>query len=172
MALVDILVLVILGISCLLGLVRGLVKEALSLAFWIGAVVLGVIFSDDVGQWLAGHISLGPNPALQKILGFISIFIIVVFGGGLISNMMSKLFSAVGLGAADRALGGLFGVVRGLVIVAILVTVTIQFSFAQQYYDESVSMPYLMAVVDYFQDLLGLQPMPGPVVQASVLHQQ
>ena len=170
MALVDILVLVIIGISCLLGLVRGLVKEALSLAFWIGAVVLGVIFSDEVGQWVAQRVNLGPNPAVQKVLGFVAIFIVVVFGGGLISNMTSRLFNAVGLGAADRALGGLFGIVRGFVIVAILVTMTSQFSFAQQYYDESVSMPYLMAAVDFFQDLLGLQPIAvtDPFVQTAV----
>src|SRR6187402_2457658 len=131
MALVDILVFVIIGISCLLGLVRGLVKEALSLAFWIGAVVLGVIFSAQMGQWLAGYISLG-NPQLQKVVGFFAIFIVVVFCGGLISNVMSRLFNAVGLGASDRALGGLFGIIRGLVIVAILVTMTSQFSFARQ----------------------------------------
>lgn len=158
MSLVDILVLTIIGISCLLGLVRGLVKEALSLAFWIGAVVLGVIFSAEVGQWLAQHVNLGSNPALQKVLGFLLIFISVIFGGGLISNAMSRLFSAVGLGAPDRALGGLFGIARGFVIVTILVTMTAQFSFAQPYYDESLSMPYLMAAVDFFQDLLGVVP--------------
>jgi membrane protein required for colicin V production len=159
MALVDILVLVIIGISCLLGLVRGLVKEALSLAFWIGAVVLGVIFSPAVGQWLAGYISL-ENLALQRAVGFVSIFILVVFAGGLISNAMSRLFSAAGLGASDRALGGLFGVIRGVVIVAILVMMTVQLSFTQQYYDESVSMPYVMAAVDFFQNMVGWETAP------------
>jgi membrane protein required for colicin V production len=165
MALVDILVLAIIGISCLLGLARGLVKEALSLAFWIGAVVLGMIFSTQMGQWLANYISLG-NPSLQRGVGFITIFVMVVFTGGLISNLMSRLFSAAGLGASDRALGGLFGIIRGVVIVAILVMMTVQLSFTQQFYEESVSMPYLMAVVQYFQDLLGMAPDLVPPVNA------
>lgn len=162
MALVDILVLVIIGISCLLGLVRGLVKEALSLAFWIGAVVVGVMFSMQAGEWLARYISIS-NPSLQKAVGFLAIFIVVVFAGGLVSNLMSRLFSVAGLGAADRALGGLFGFIRGVVIVAILVMMTMPLSFTQQYYQESVSLPYLMAVVAYFQDLLGMLPAPSPI---------
>lgn len=165
MALVDIMVLVIIGISCLLGIARGLVKEALSLAFWIGAVVLGTMYSTQMGQWLSNYISLG-NPSLQRGVGFIAIFIVVVFLGGLISNLMSRLFNAAGLGASDRALGGLFGIIRGVVIVAILVMMTVQLNFAQQYYQESVSMPYLMAVVQYFQDLLGMAPNLVPTVNA------
>jgi membrane protein required for colicin V production len=155
MAPVDIAILGIVGISCLLGLWRGLVKEALSLAAWVGAVVTAGLFNAQAGQLLAGVIS---SPALQKVAGGMLIFVAVVFVGGLIGNLISKLFSAVGLGAADRALGGLFGIVRGAVIVIVIVTFTARFSFTQPHYSQSLAMPYLMVVANKLQDLFGWAP--------------
>jgi membrane protein required for colicin V production len=153
MATIDIGVLLIIGISCLLGLFRGLVKEALSLVFWVGAIVLATVLSSQVGQWLSSAIT---SPGLQRVVGFILIFVIVVFIGGLISNAISRLLSQAGLGTADRVLGALFGVVRGGVIVMVIVMMVGRFSFVQTYFDQSVSIPYVMVAADKLQGLLGV----------------
>ena len=149
---IDIAVLTIVGVSCLIGVLRGLVKEALSLAFWIGGIVAAGVFSDDLGALMSGAIS---NPALQRVAGFIVIFLAVVFIGGLISSGISHLLSEAGLGVADRALGAVFGVVRGLAIIVVIVMVTGRFSFAQRFYSNSVTMPYVISASEWLQAQLG-----------------
>jgi membrane protein required for colicin V production len=151
MAIADIIVLVITGLSLLLGLWRGLVKEALSLAFWIAAVVLAVFFNRDLAAYLGSWVV---NPALQRIVAFVVIFVLTVFVGGLLSTLVSKLTSAVGLGAVDRTLGGLFGFIRGVVIVTLGVMLTRQFEPLKPWYSESQAVPYLLELADYFRTLL------------------
>ncbi len=166
MATVDIGVLVIIGISCLIGVFRGLVKEALSLAFWVGASVAAGLFSGKVGQHLSGAIS---SPALQKVVAFLLIFILVVFVGGLISSGISKLLNKAGLGAADRALGAVFGIIRGVVIVTVIVMMTSRFSFTEQYYSSSVTVPYVMGLSNYLQKVLGITPADNEKVRDAVI---
>lgn len=153
MSAVDIVVLLIIGVSCLLGIFRGLIKEALSLVFWIGAIIAAGFFSSTAGSWLSDFIA---NPMLQRVAAFVLIFVVVVFVGGLISNGISALLSEAGLGAADRALGALFGIVRGVVIITVIVMLTSRFSFTQQFYSQSQSMPYVMTMADWLQDRLGI----------------
>jgi membrane protein required for colicin V production len=85
----------------------------------------------------------------------------VVFIGGLISNGISRLMSEAGLGAADRALGALFGILRGAVIVTVIVMLTGRFSFTQQFYSQSVCIPYVMVGADFLQSVLGVEPPPS-----------
>ena len=158
MATIDIFILLVIGVSCLIGLFRGLIKEALSLVFWVLAIIAATFFSTAAGAWMSGFIV---SPLLQRIVGFILIFVAVVFAGGLISNGISRLMSEAGMGAADRALGAVFGILRGAVIVMVIVMLTGRFSFTQQYYSQSVCIPYVMAGADFLQGLLGVEPPPG-----------
>ena len=155
MAAVDIFILLVIGISCLIGVFRGLIKEALSLVFWIGAIIAAGLFSTAAGAWLSDFIA---SPMLQRVTAFVLIFVLIVFVGGLISNGISPLLSKAGLGAADRALGAMFGLVRGVAIVTVVVMLTARFSFTQQVYSESQAMPYVMTMADWLQDRLGITP--------------
>jgi membrane protein required for colicin V production len=155
MAAVDIFILLVIGISCLIGVFRGLIKEALSLVFWIGAIIAAGLFSTAAGAWLSDFIA---SPMLQRVTAFVLIFVLVVFVGGLISNGISHLLSKAGLGAADRALGAMFGLVRGVAIVTVVVMLTARLSFTQQVYSESQAMPYVMTMADWLQDRLGITP--------------
>ncbi len=164
---VDIAVLTIIGVSCLIGVFRGLIKEALSLAFWIGGIIAAVMFSDDLGAMMSGAIS---SPALQRMAGFIVIFLAVVFIGGLISSFISNMLSEAGLGVADRALGAVFGVVRGLAIIIVIVMVTGRFSFAQEFYSDSLTMPYVISTSEWLQTQLGVDlPDSGETVSESTV---
>lgn len=153
MALVDIIVLGVIGISFLFGAWRGLVKEALSLAFWIGAVVLAAMFNDSLAPKL---LWVSENPAVQKVAASALIFVGTVFGGGLISNAVSRLTSVVGLKAVDLGLGALFGVIRGVVIVTLVVMLTAGLEPVKPYYSEARSVPYLMVLAARAQTLTGL----------------
>ena len=165
MATADIIVLAIILVSCVLGIFRGLVKEALSLIFWIGGAIAASLFSTRVGAMLSGAIS---SVWLQKVVAFALIFIVVVFVGGLLSNLISMLLSKAGLGTANRALGGVFGVVRGFVIIIVIVMLTSRFSITQDFYKQSVSLPYVTIVADKVQEWFGMTPPENERVRDAV----
>jgi membrane protein required for colicin V production len=137
------------------GAFRGLVKEALSLAFWIGAAVLASLLDDTVATQLG---ELVANPTARRMTAFVLIFVVTVFAGGLISNLLSKLTSRAGLGGTDRMLGALFGIIRGVVIVTVVVMLTAQLEVAliREAYGESFLVPYIMMLAGMFQDMFGL----------------
>lgn len=159
MGIVDLIILGIVLLSCLFGAFRGLVKEALSLAFWIGAAVLASVFNDALALRLA---FISDSPVVRQIAAFILIFVFTVFAGGLLSNLISKLMSRAGLGGVDRALGALFGIIRGLVIVTIIVMLTVRLPVTREPYGESILMPYIMVLADLFEDLFGLAAEAAP----------
>jgi membrane protein required for colicin V production len=163
-AVVDIIILGIILISCFLGILRGLVKEALSLAFWIGAAILASVFSEALAPRLAGFID---TPVLRQITAFVLIFIFTVFAGGLISNLISKLMSKAGLGGVDRALGALFGIIRGVVIVTVIVALTARLEVTRQVYGESILTPYVMVLADFSLGLFGVEAPQSPVADPA-----
>jgi membrane protein required for colicin V production len=150
---VDIIVLGIIALSCLFGGLRGLIKEALSLGFWIAAVVLAGMFSSDVADMMTGLID---NASVRKIAAFVLIFIATVFAGALASNLISKATAAIGLKAVDRALGALFGIVRGVVIDTVIIMLTAQIDVLMEIYSTSILVPHLMVVAEYLRELFDL----------------
>lgn len=152
MPVIDILVLTAVLVSFLFGAWRGLVREALSLFFWIGGAVVAGMFNEA----LAVKLGFIGNPAFERIAAFVIIFVAIVFIGAFISNMISKLTSAAGLKATDRALGALFGIFRGVIIATLVVMLTLPFPGVSQYYSDSWTVPYLSMLADYFVNLSGL----------------
>ena len=110
-------VLTVLGLSLLLGALRGLMREMVSLAGWIAAFVLATAFSGIVAVQMPQ--SLGP--LLSGLLSFLLIFVGVLLVSGMVGLVLSLLVRAVGLGFLDRLLGAAFGVVRGLAIALLAV---------------------------------------------------
>lgn len=104
----------ILLISMLLGLWRGLVFEVLSVLSWVGAFILAQWWGPDLAQRLPMS---GSGESVRYAVGFVLVFVLAVFVGGLLANVLKKIFAAAGLGGVDRLLGGLFGLVRGGVLV-------------------------------------------------------
>jgi len=114
----DFVVIGIVALSVLVGLMRGMVKEVLSLAAWVLAFVAAKSFASTAAGVMPDFIS---NPALRYLAGFIAIFIVVMALAMLLSMLLSESLKALGLGAMDRILGMAFGFLRGMVIVTILV---------------------------------------------------
>jgi membrane protein required for colicin V production len=110
----------VLAFSLLLGLLRGLVYEVLSVLSWIAAFVLAQWLAPGVGAWLPMENAAEP---LRYAAGFAVVFVAVVFTGGLLAWGTRKLVEAVGLRPMDRALGGAFGLVRGVVLLLALAVV-------------------------------------------------
>jgi membrane protein required for colicin V production len=99
--------------SLLLGVWRGLVYEVVSVLSWIAAFFLAQWFAADVGHELPLS---GASQTVRYASGFAVVFVASVLVGGLVAVLIKKLFAAIGLRPVDRALGAVFGLVRGLVL--------------------------------------------------------
>lgn len=114
MTIFDYLVLFVLIASIVISTLRGLVKEILSLVSWIVAFVVANMFGAQLAMLLPAAI---PGEVTRLIVAFIALFIGVRLLMGLLMMAVDALIKASGLSLADRGLGGLFGLARGIVIV-------------------------------------------------------
>lgn len=118
MNIADIIILAVLLISVLIGLMRGLVWEVLSLVRWVAAFWVAFVFGAQVGelygQWL--H-----EPAERIVAGSVTCFVGVLIVGGLVAWAMRRLITVSGLRGGDSLLGMAFGLVRGLLLVTFVV---------------------------------------------------
>jgi membrane protein required for colicin V production len=110
----DYVVLFILVSSVVISTMRGLVKEILSLLGWVAAFIVANAFGAKLAPMLPSVI---PGEALRLIVAFIALFLGVRVLMGLLALAIGALIEASGLSLADRGLGGLFGLGRGIVIV-------------------------------------------------------
>ena len=125
----DYTVAVILLLSAALGWWRGVVYEALSLAGWIGAGFVSRFFSADLAPLLPE--ALGTETA-RLAFAFAMLFAGTLVVGGIMAWLVSKLVKWIGLSRLDRSLGALFGVVRGVLVVLVLVLLAGMTALPQQ----------------------------------------
>ena len=151
MAAIDWILVAVLAASMLLGAWRGLVYEVLSVMGWIAAFVLAQWFAPDVAEKLPMQNS---GETLRYAAAFVLVFIVSVFVAGLISALMKKIISVVGLRPVDRILGATFGLFRGLILLlAFSVVVHTTALHESDWRLESQGGPMLMNL------LKGLRPM-------------
>lgn len=109
----DYAVVAIVALSVLLAVIRGVVREITALAGWVAALVLSGLFAQELALWLPVTLS----PMLRAVIAYLVIFLGVLLLSGLTGVLLAKLFRAAGLGFTDRAVGALFGLARGALIV-------------------------------------------------------
>lgn len=129
MTLFDYLVVFILICSVVISTLRGLVKEILSLLSWIVAFVVANAYGEKLAALLPEAI---PGSTTRLIVAFIALFIGVRLLMMLLSMAIDAVIKASGLTLADRGLGGLFGLGRGIVIVLAVVLVCGMTAIPQQ----------------------------------------
>lgn len=141
---VDYFLLAIVAISSLLSLWRGFFKEALSVITWVVALSIAILYFKPMGDLLSGFIN---SPTVRNISGFALLFISVLILGGILNYLVAQLVSKTGLTATDRILGVVFGLLRGVVIGALIIMLAGLTSLPQeQWWQESW-------LISYFQDL-------------------
>jgi membrane protein required for colicin V production len=113
---VDIALLSVLGLSVLIGLWRGFVFEIMSLLGWVVVFVL----ANALGPLLADDLPLGePGSGLRLWAAYLLVFVLVLVTCTLLARMLRALVSATPLSLVDHLLGGVFGAVRGGVILVV-----------------------------------------------------
>ena len=139
--LIDAIAAGVIVLSSILAYSRGLVREAMAIAGWVGAAVLAFIFAPQVQPLVKELPVVGEFLADSCELSVIAAFAAVFAVGLIIAALFTPLFSSVvqrsALGGIDQGLGFLFGVLRGIVLVVVAFIV----------YDRAVG-PASMPMVD------------------------
>lgn len=114
----DYIVLIVIGVSALIGLIRGFLREVLSLVAYIAAFVAAIWWGPRASTLL---VNLIENGLLRTVVAYGLIFIIALLLVGLLNMLLGALVDKTGLTPADHGLGGIFGALRGVVLVLALV---------------------------------------------------
>jgi len=115
--LLDVILLLVMLISGLLAMIRGFMREILSIAAWGVAAVAAIMFSGKLTPIVKNYINLG-DTAVNVIAAAI-VFLIVLLLVSIITVRISDMILDSRVGALDRTLGFLFGLGRGLIIVVV-----------------------------------------------------
>jgi len=152
MVYVDYAVLGIIAVSILVGTLRGFIKEAFSLAVWAAAFLIAFQYSGALAQLLEEQIEL---PSARTSLAFSGLFLSVLLVGGLITFLIGKLVEKTGLSGTDRLLGGVFGSIRGLVLVLVLMLVAALTPVPQDpWWQQSRTIQSLMPLAEWSSQFL------------------
>jgi membrane protein required for colicin V production len=142
MSWLDVGVGVLLAGSTALGLVRGFLKEVISIAaLVVGLILAGQLYSPASGLF-EGWVQA---PEVRYWLGFIAVFVAVLVLAGIGIWVADKLLRFAALKWVDRFLGGLFGLVRGWLVATVLVLAMGAFSFGARTLQQSATASYLLA---------------------------
>ncbi|WIO73059.1 CvpA family protein [Porticoccaceae bacterium LTM1] len=139
----DWAIIAIVGVSALISVVRGFVREALSLVVWVAALFVAMTFYPQVTQWLTNLIE---TPSLRQAAAWLGLFVLTLIVGGIVNYLISQLVRATGLTGTDRFLGMLFGTARGLLVVLVILILLPQALPVTQdaWWHESVLIPYFL----------------------------
>ena len=111
----DWFILLVLLVSAGYGIARGFAREALSIIGWVSAFLLANIAADAVSDLARNLID---EPTTRYLLGWALTFIAVLMIFGVIAAFLSKQLRQPGFNVGNRLLGGIFGLLRGVIIVA------------------------------------------------------
>ncbi len=136
---VDGAVIGIVLISVLVSVLRGFVREVLSLLAWIAAFWVASAYAVPASELLAPYVTI---ESARVVLAFVGVLIVTLIAVGIINHLIGTLLDKTGLSGTDRLLGAVFGLARGAAIVLVLVLFGGLTKFpADPWWQEAQSLP-------------------------------
>ncbi len=152
MSWVDLIIIVIIVISALISLVRGFVKESISLASWLIAGFIALTYFTPRADLLEPYIE---SPTIRTSSSFAILFVSSLIVGAIINFLASQLVSKTGLSGTDKSLGVVFGTARGFLIVIILVLLAgLTPMPSEPWWKESSMIEYFASMANWIKDIL------------------
>jgi len=165
----DWIIVAIVGISSLISIARGFVKEAVSLAIWASAFFIAVSFHERLAVLMQGSVA---SASLRYIFSFAALFIATLLLGSMVKYLLAELVKVTGLRGTDRILGVVFGLGRGVIIVmALLLLLPLVIPVDQDpWWQQSLLIPEFLLMEQWSRDsfaaLLELFSMIGDSVES------
>ena len=153
---IDWVILAVLFFSTILGVSRGVVREILAIVGWVLGIFLSLRFAPELAELI-------PLPSVSILIrtafAAVGIVVVTLFTLGIAGKIFSKLLAAASISFEDRAIGAVFGLMRGIVIVcAVVFVMGLTSAVKTGYWRNSVlivpaervidfSLPYLPATI-------------------------
>jgi len=150
----DYIIVAVIGISVAVGLIRGFIREAVALASWLIAIWVAWRFSGFLHPYLGGILET-PEQKAWVARGIVLVIVLLI--GALVGAVLSWItHTAAGLSLIDRALGVIFGLTRGIVLVGIgaLLGQTLKLE-GEPWWAHSRLMPYAETVGGWLGGFVG-----------------
>ncbi len=147
MPIVDLVIIVVTLGSVVLGWFRGFIREAFAIVALLGAIYAALHLGPFAGGWLGGTIG---STELQLWAGRFLVFIIILALGAVAGWGIAKIVHLSGLSGTDRALGGVFGLLRSALFVGVFVLGGRYTGFdSNLWWHESKIIPYAEYIADW-----------------------
>ena len=150
MNLADGAILFIIAVSALISVRRGFTREAFSLITWVAAFVVARLFSPGLETMLEASID---TPSIRMATAFGLLFAGTLIVGALLNHLLSELVRVTGLSGTDRLLGMVFGAIRGIVLVIVLVVLAAPIFAEDTWWQQSVLVPQFAMMEDWSRQL-------------------
>ena len=150
----DYIIVAVVGVSVVLGIVRGFVREAVALAAWLVGIFVAWRYSDFLHPYLGGLLE---TPEQKAWAARSIMMLLVLLAGALVGAILAWVtHTAAGLSIMDRILGFLFGLTRGAVLIglAVIVGQTLKLD-GERWWQRAQLMPYAEYVAEWLQGYAG-----------------
>ena len=149
---IDYAIMAVLGLSCLVSLIRGFVREALSLVTWGCAFYVASHYYADLSVWFTGF----EDERVRNGIAIAALFIVTLIVGAIVNYVIGQLVEKTGLSGTDRVLGICFGALRGVLIIAAILFFLDTFTGMAKSDDwhQSQFIPYFTPVIRWFFEYL------------------
>jgi membrane protein required for colicin V production len=161
----DIAIIAVIGLSCLFGLWRGLIREVFSLVTWVAALIIARLYSSTLAPLLNGVFE---GETTRYVAAFTLLFIATIIVGALVTHALSKILTLAGLKFTDRLLGGVFGAARGGIIVMLLIFVFSGLFATTVAWQESRLIPYGVLMIERSRIMINELPILDENSNANV----
>lgn len=149
----DVLIILVLLGSTLIGMMRGFVREAASLVFWLVAIWAAWKFGPLVEPHLGGLLAA---PSVAPWVGRLVVLVLVLLVGWVVGMLLSYFTRSLGLGVMDRVIGLLFGILRGAVLVGLLIIGgELLHLNHEEWWSRSKLVPYGETIGDWLRAMVG-----------------
>lgn len=167
MLIIDYIIIAVVLISAVVGVIRGFFREAISVATWLVAIWVVYVYAASAAEMLSARVE---SPVVRLLIAGAALFVAVLLVGAMLGYLVSLLVKSTGLSGTDRLLGMVFGSVRGVIILALLLVLGVGLLPVEQesWWSDSRLIPYVERVVVLLRDILPpelgeyLNYSPGP----------
>lgn len=152
MSWLDLVIIGIILISALISLVRGFVKESISLVSWILAGFIAFRYFSALAELLLPYVE---SPTIRTGVAFSVLFVSTLIIGAIINFMASQMVSKTGLSGTDKTLGMVFGAARGVLIVTLIVLLGSLTPMPEEaWWQDAGTIKYFSQLANWLKDIL------------------